>query len=125
MPPFAGNNTNEMFYDVIDDYALIEATFAKQYGIRLRKETDMSWDEFCVLLSGIMPETPLGRIVSIRSEKNAKTIHNFTKEEKRIHLDWQNKKAKQRNKASYQNDLLQMEQMFQSMSKERGDGNGR
>lgn len=113
-----------MYYDVIDDYPLIEASFAKQYGIRLRKEVEMTWDEFCVLLSGIMPETPLGRIVSIRSEKNAKIIHNFTKEEKRIYLDWQKRKAKQRDSSSYQQDLLQMEQMFQSMSKERGDDNG-
>lgn len=124
-PPFAENKSTEMYYDVIEDYPLIEASFAKQYGIRLRKELEMTWDEFCVLLSGIMPETPLGRIVSIRSEKNAKNIHNFTKEEKRIYSNWHNRRAKQRDIASYQHDLLQMEQLFQSMSKERGDDNGK
>lgn len=115
-PPFAENNTANMYYDIIDDYALIEASFAKQYGIRLRKETDMSWDEFCTLLSGIMPETPLGRIISIRAEKNPKTIRGFSKEEKCIYREWQSKVLKQRQPEHDFEDFKQMEQMFQAMS---------
>lgn len=109
-----------MYYDLIDDYALIEASFAKQYGIRLRKEFDMSWDEFCTLLSGIMPETPLGRIVSIRAEKNPKTIRNFTSEEKSIYKKWQARRLKQMDASVYEQDFQHMEEMFQQMSKERG-----
>ena len=40
------------------------------------------------MLSGIMPETPLGRVVSIRAEKDPKIIKNFTKEQKKIRNDW-------------------------------------
>lgn len=48
----------------------------------------MSWSEFCSLLSGLLPETPLGKIVAIRSEKDQKVIKNFTKEQRRIRNDW-------------------------------------
>lgn len=60
-----------------------------QYGIRLRND-DMSWNEFCTLLTGIMPETPLGQIVSIRSEEDKDMLKNFTKEQHKIRNDWRN-----------------------------------
>jgi hypothetical protein len=77
---------------------LIESSFLKQYGIRIRNEDDMSWSEFCSLLSGIMHDTPLGSIVSIRSEKDPKIIKDFTKEQRKIRNDWilkRNKKLKE------------------------------
>lgn len=58
----------------------------------------MSWTEFCSMLSGIMPDTPLGRIVSIRAEKDPKVLKNYSKEQKRIRNDWllkRNKKLKE------------------------------
>ncbi len=79
---------SETYYDLWDDWELIESSFLSQYGIRLRADDDMSWSEFCSLLSGIMPETPLGRVVSIRAEKDIKVINSFTKEQKKIHDDW-------------------------------------
>lgn len=48
----------------------------------------MSWNEFCSMLSGIMPDTPLGSIVSIRAEKDPKVLKDFTKEQRRIRNDW-------------------------------------
>lgn len=80
--------SSETYYDVFDDWELIEASFLKQYGIRLRSNDDMSYAEFCSLLSGIMPDTPLGQIVSIRAEKDSKVIKKFTKEQKRIRDEW-------------------------------------
>lgn len=41
----------------------------------------MSWGEFSTLLAGIMPETPLGQIVSIRSEDDKETLKHFTPEQ--------------------------------------------
>ena len=61
-----------------------------QYGIRLRND-DMCWSEFCTLLIGIMPETPLGQIVSIRSEEDKDILKNFTKEQHKIRNDWRNR----------------------------------
>lgn len=43
-----------------EDWPLIEASLAKQYGIRIRKEIDtMDYAELCNLISGLMPDTPL------------------------------------------------------------------
>ena len=66
-----------------------------QYGIRLRSEPDMTWDEFCTLLAGIMPETPLGQIVQIRSENDREKLKQFTPEQKRIRNDWRTRGLKQ------------------------------
>lgn len=62
-----------------------------QYNIRLREETEMTFSEFCTLLNGIMPKTPLGQIVSIRSEENKDMLKNFTKEQNSIRNEWRNK----------------------------------
>lgn len=60
----------------------------KQYGIRLRQDDDMSWNEFCNLLSGLMPDTPLGKIVAIRAEKDPKAIKEFNETQRKIRNDW-------------------------------------
>lgn len=109
------NNNGEKYYDIFDDWELVESSFLKQYGIRLRIEDDMSWSEFCSLLSGIMPDTPLGQIVSIRAEKDSKIIKNFSKEQKRIRNDWRNKQAKANNGIG--NSSVDWS-MFQQMAKE-------
>ncbi len=70
---------------------MIEASFATQYGIRLRQEEEMSWSEFCSLLAGIMPKTPLGQIVSIRAEEDKDMLKNFTEDQHQIRNDWRNR----------------------------------
>lgn len=88
--------SKESFYDIREDWSLIESSLAKQYGIRIRNEKDMSWTEFCSLVSGLMPDTPLGQIVSIRSEKDQKTIKSFTSDQRRIYREWKLKTASKR-----------------------------
>ena len=66
---------------------MIEASFLAQYGIRL-KTTELDFDEFLNLTSCLMPDTPLGQIVAIRSETDAETISNFTDAQRKIHDDW-------------------------------------
>lgn len=93
-----------------DDWNLIEASFAKQYNIRLRHDNDMPWSEFCSLLSGIMPDTPLGQIVSIRSEKDKKIIKNFNANQKRIYNEWQLKIAQNKvQSGTIQHDMKALE----------------
>ncbi len=89
---FADKKRTDDYYDLYEDYDLIEASFAEQYGIRLRREDDMPWGEFCSLLSGLLPDTPLGKVVSIRAEKDSKILKTFTKEQKKIRSDWQRRK---------------------------------
>lgn len=74
---------------------MIESSIAAQYGIRLRAEPDMTWDEFTTLLAGILPETPLGYIVGIRSENDREKLKGFTVEQKQIRSSWRSKQAKQ------------------------------
>lgn len=78
------------WYDIVEDFDLIEASFAMQYGIRLRND-DMTWNEFCTLLTGIMPKTPLGEIVSIRCEEDKDVLKNFTSEQHKIRNEWRNR----------------------------------
>jgi hypothetical protein len=48
-----------------EDWPLIEASLAKQYVIRIRKEVDtMSYAELCNLISGLMSDTPLRKYCS-------------------------------------------------------------
>ena len=112
-------NNNEAFYDLIDDFDLIESSFAQQYGIRLRMEIDtMKWGEFSSLLSGLNGDTPLGNIVRIRSEKDPKVIKNFTENEKRIRSKWLNKNAKEISNEDYKQDKKRIKNMFKSIAKQ-------
>lgn len=93
-PDFANKKATNAFYDIREDWDLIVSSFAKQYGIRLRNERDMPFSEFISLLSGLMPDTPLGQIVAIRSEKDPKVIKKFTLDQRRIHREWKVRMAK-------------------------------
>ena len=94
-PDFAQSETSSNdWYDLYEDWDLIDASFAKQYGIRLRNEPEMSWSEFSTLLAGIMPETPLGQIVSIRSEDDKETLKHFTPDQHRIRNEWRSRQAR-------------------------------
>ena len=92
MPSFAEKKQqSDIWYDLFEDYDVIEASFAQQYGIRLRTEDDMLWDEFSNLLAGLNGDTPLGYLVRIRSEKDGKVRKKFTPEEKRIYSEWRSR----------------------------------
>jgi len=51
----------------------------------------MTWGEFTTLLSGIMSETPLGQVVSIRSENDKDTLKNFNAAQHKIRNDWRSR----------------------------------
>lgn len=53
----------------------------------------MSWGEFSTLLAGIMPKTPLGQIVSIRSEEDKDILKNFTPQQHQIRNEWRSRKV--------------------------------
>lgn len=113
------NNTGigeDDYYDLYEDYSLIEASFAQQYNIRLRNENEMSWNEFCTLLSGLMPDTPLGRVVSIRAEKNREVIKGFNKGQRRIYDEWKMRCARKRkeNPAAAKAYAVNMQQFFKN-----------
>lgn len=82
----------------MDDYDLIEASFQAQYGIRL-KTAELQFDEFLNLTACLMPDSPLGQIVAIRSETDPEIIKNFNDAQKSIYDDWYNREKKDSEKA--------------------------
>ena len=96
-PDFASSTqrTTNHWYDLREDWPLIEASIASQYGIRLRQASDMSWSEFTNLVAGLLPETPLGAVVRIRSEDDPDMLKNFNADQIAIRNKWREKQALQ------------------------------
>ena len=90
------------------------SSFLTQYGLRIRtKEFEtVSWDEFCSLLAGIAPETPLGRIVAIRSETDSNVIKHFTPDQKRIYDEWRDRQAAAVTAERFERDMADLERMM-------------
>ena len=65
----------------------------------------MSWQEFCSLISGLGADTPLGRIVQIRSEQNNDMLKTFTSQQRKIRADWLKNKAEKVSPAAKQDFL--------------------
>ena len=106
------------WYDFYDDWELIEASIAQQYGIRMRTEINtISWSEVKMLVSGLLADTPLGRVIQIRSENNKDQLKNFTPEMHRIRNEWRNKQAKDKlkNEEMLNKTFDNMEKMLQIM----------
>lgn len=83
------------WYDFYDDWDLIESSITQQYGIRLRNEINtISWSEVKMLISGLLPDTPLGKVIQIRSENNKDVLKTYTPEMHKIRNDWRNRLAK-------------------------------
>lgn len=117
----SNRESSDPYYDLIDDFDLIVASFQTQYGIRLSRELQgMKWNEFKSLLVGIGPETPLGRIVSIRAEDDEEILKHFTKDQHRIRNEWRNKSAK---RVSEEETMEFLEQMKQALISMAGGGN--
>lgn len=72
----------------------------------------MKWDEFRDLLKGISPDTALGRIVSIRSEKRKEVLEHFTKDQHRIRNDWKARRAKELAKEMSEADMNAVMESF-------------
>jgi len=106
--------SNDPCYDLFEDWDLIVSSFLSQYGIRLKTKEflTVSWAEFRSLLGGISPETPLGRIVAIRSETDRNVIKHFNRDQKRIYNEWRNRKAQAISPENYEQQMAQLEKMM-------------
>lgn len=107
--------TSEHFYDPEFDKDLIEASFATQYGIRLRQEPDITYAEWARLVSGLMPETPLGKVVQIRMEKDPKIISKYGEYERRVRADWNKFKYSQQTAEQSSQSVEQLQSMLKNL----------
>lgn len=81
----------------------------------------MSWDEFSTLISGLNGDTPLGHVVSIRSETDRERIKRFTPAERKIRNDWRMKhRAVVKDPAEYKQAIDGFHEMFKNLSKKGG-----
>ena len=55
----------------------------------------MPWSEFINLVTGLLPETPLGTIIKIRSEDDPKALKQFSKDQLEIRNKWRDRQALQ------------------------------
>lgn len=76
----------------------------------------MPWEEFKQLLAGISPDTPLGRMVSIRSETDKNVLKHFTNEQRRIRSEWQRRRARNIKQENMQQVLESFKKMFMDMA---------
>lgn len=67
---------------------LIEQSIAKQYGILPSEQESLRYSDWAKMVSGLMEDTPLGRVVSIRSEDDPDVIRHMTPDQRRMRSDW-------------------------------------
>lgn len=79
---------DEVWYDLEFDHILIEQSIAKQYGVLPSEQGALKYSDWAKMVSGLMDDTPLGRIVAVRSEKDREMIRHMNKWQKQIRADW-------------------------------------
>lgn len=67
---------------------LIEQSIAKQYGVLPSAQGELPYTDWVKLVSGLMHDTPLGQVVSIRSEDDPDTLRSFTPGQRAIRQEW-------------------------------------
>ena len=114
---FVTQKHNELYYDLFDDWDLIDASITQQYGIRLRYEPDMQWGEFCTLLTGLTIDTPLGHVVDVRSTTDKERIKNMSASDKRIRAEWQARQSKKPiDSKSYMQSMRALEEAMKALA---------
>ena len=81
-----------------------------------RAASDMPWHEFVDLLAGLGPETPLGRMVSIRLEDDDEVLKRFTKEQHKIRNEWKKKVAVNRSEEEIREFINGMQKVLSKMA---------
>ena len=108
-------NNFEQWYDMFDVWKLVEGSLAQQYGLRIRKEIkNLTWGELSSYIEGINSDTPLGQIISIRSENDRDKLKNFTQEQHKIRNEYRSKMNKKVSKISEKEFKEQLEGMKQA-----------
>ena len=113
-----GKKSPDPYYDLFEDLDLIISSFRAQYGVKIHSAEfkEMRWKEFRALLSGIGPDTPLGRIVAIRAEDDAEILKHFTAEQRRIRDEWRLRGARNVSEGSLADILGELERAFTAMA---------
>lgn len=85
--PQKNQNSND-WYDMEYDRILIEQSIAKQYGVLPSKQENLHYSDWSKMVSGLMDDTPLGRVVGVRSETDKDIIKNYSQEQRAVRDEW-------------------------------------
>ena len=116
-------NSSRTWYDVDHDRVLIEQSIAKQYGVLPSEQENLKYSDWAKMVSGLMDDTPLGYVVSIRSETDQEIIRRFTPEQRAIRQDWERVRAKrilQLPEKELRQQFAQLEQAMAAMFAPKG-----
>lgn len=80
----------------------------------------MEWAELSSYISGLNAETPLGYVVSIRSENDSEKIKKFTPEQLKIRSQWRRRMIGQVGKKEYRQAMDNIRDMFVAMDQKKG-----
>lgn len=106
---------SEALYDAEFDAVLIEQSIATQYGILPADQAELPYPEWAKLVNGLMDNTPLGRVVSVRGEKDRKIISQMSPWQRNVRAVWQSfvaKKAKERPAEELRAQMASLEKML-------------
>ena len=93
---FRQPSNEETWYDLEFDALLIEQSIAKQYGVLPTAQGELPWSEWAKLVGGLMDDTPLGRVVTTRSETDRELIKQMGPWQRRVRAEWAAYRAKTR-----------------------------
>ena len=71
-----------------------------------------------------MDDTPLGRVVAVRTEKDQKVISHFSPWQRQIRADWNSFKAQRMSRQSTEDMEQQMKQLERMLASAFGGGIG-
>lgn len=109
------SNSPDALYDMEFDAVLIEQSIATQYGILPKDQAELPYDEWAKLVSGLMDNTPLGKVVETRGETDQKVIAQMNSWQRKIRADWQAflaEKAKRQPRQDLMAQMAALEAMF-------------
>lgn len=101
---------------------LIEQSIATQYGILPGAQAELPYEEWAKLVSGLMDDTPLGRVVSVRGESDLKVISRMGPWQRKIRSDWSAFLAARAAKRPPEDLRAQMEDLERMMQAAFGGG---
>lgn len=102
------------------DRVLIEQSIAKQYGVLPSEQEYLHYSDWAKMVSGLMEDTPLGRVVSIRCEQDRDIIKNMSPAQLALRREWEEFRAKKIMQSpaqmqDYKQQLAALEQAFAVM----------
>lgn len=61
---------------------------AAQYGVLPAAQRELPWPEWERLVSGLMEDTPLGKLVAVRTERDPAALRRMTPWQRKARRDW-------------------------------------